>query len=52
MTIKKKIMCSISLGIMGTMLAGFSVDYLDKGFQGIRDFRKLVELAERGEKHE
>ena len=25
MTIKKKIMCSISLGIMGTMLAGFSV---------------------------
>ena len=34
------------------LLAGFSVDYLDKGFQGIRDFRKLVELAERGESHE
>ena len=25
-----------------------SVDYLEKGFRGIRDFRKLVELAERG----
>ena len=34
------------------LLAGFSVDYLDKGFQGIRDFRKLIEWAERGEKHE
>ena len=34
------------------LLAGFSVDYQDKGFRGIRDFRKLVELAERGTKHE
>ena len=34
------------------LLAGFSVDYLDKGFLGIRDFSKLVELAERGERHE
>ena len=34
------------------LLAGFSVDYLDKGFQGIRDFRKLIEWTERGEKHE
>lgn len=34
------------------LLAGFSVDYLEKGFRGIRDFRKLVELAERGAKHE
>ena len=34
------------------LLAGFSVDYEDKGFQGIRDFRKLVELAERGAKHD
>ena len=32
----------------GNLLAGFSVEYLDKGFQGIRDFRKLVEWAERG----
>ena len=29
------------------LLAGFSVDYLEKGFRGISDFRKLVELAER-----
>ena len=34
------------------LLAGFSVDYLDGGFRGIRDFQKLVELAERGVKHE
>lgn len=34
------------------LLAGFSVDYLEKGFRGISDFRKLVELAERGIKHE
>ena len=33
-------------------LAGFSVDYLEKGFSGIRDYKKLVELAERGVKHE
>ena len=34
------------------LLAGFSVDYLEKGFRGISDFRKLIELAERGKKHE
>lgn len=34
------------------LLAGFSVEYLDKGFKGISDFRKLVELAERGVKGE
>jgi hypothetical protein len=34
------------------LLAGFSVEYLEKGFQGIRDFRKLVELAERGIKND
>ncbi|MEF2837459.1 MAG: DUF6765 family protein [Oscillospiraceae bacterium] len=34
------------------LLAGFSVDYLEEGFKGIRDFRKLVELAERGRKHD
>ena len=34
------------------LLAGFSVDYLDKGFRGMGDFRKLVELAERGAKHD
>ena len=34
------------------LLAGFSVEYLEKGFRGIRDFRKLVELAERGVEHD
>ena len=34
------------------LLTGFSVDYWDKGFRGIADFKKLVELAERGKKHE
>ena len=36
----------------GNLLAGFSVEYLDKGFRGIKDFRKLVEWAERGGKHD
>ena len=34
------------------LLAGFSVEYMDKGFRGIRDFKKLVELSERGREHE
>ena len=34
------------------LLAGFSVDYLEEGFKGIHDFKKLVELAERGIKHD
>lgn len=29
----------------GSLAAGFSVDYAEKGFQGIRDFMKLVEDA-------
>ena len=31
----------------GSLLAGFSVDFAEKGFGGIRDFRRLVEQAER-----
>ncbi|MGN0708099.1 MAG: DUF6765 family protein [Faecalibacterium sp.] len=27
----------------GSLLAGFSVDYLTRGFRGIKDFRKLIE---------
>lgn len=27
----------------GSLLAGFSIDYAEKGFRGIRDYRKLVE---------
>ena len=29
----------------GNLLAGFSVDFAEKGFQGIRDFVKLIEYA-------
>jgi len=32
----------------GNLLAGYSVDYDQKGFRGIRDFRKLVEQNVRG----
>ena len=32
----------------GNLQAGFSVDYKEKGFQGIRDFFKLVEQARKG----
>ena len=28
----------------GNLLAGFSVDYAEKGFRGIRDYRKLLEI--------
>ena len=31
----------------GNLLAGYSVDYNEKGFRGIRDFMKLVEIARR-----
>ena len=34
------------------LLAGFSVDYLEKGFRGIGDFKKLVEFMERGKNDE
>ena len=28
----------------GSLLAGFSVDFGEKGFRGIRDYRKLLEF--------
>ena len=31
----------------GSLLAGFSVDFREKGFRGIRDFRKLTEVRNR-----
>ena len=34
----------------GNMLAGFSVDFTEKGFRGIRDYRKLVEQIKEAEK--
>ena len=27
----------------GSLLAGFSIDYAEKGFRGIRDYWKLIE---------
>lgn len=27
----------------GSLLAGFSTDYDEKGFRGIRDYRKLID---------
>ena len=33
----------------GSLLAGFSVDYEQKGFRGLTAFRKLVEQAREGE---
>ncbi len=35
----------------GSLLAGFSVDFAEKGFKGIRDFQRLVKHAERGQDH-
>ena len=33
----------------GNLLAGVSIDYDQKGFKGMRDFRKLVEAQKRKE---
>ena len=32
----------------GSLLAGYSIDYDEKGFGGIRDFKMLIEAARRG----
>ena len=29
----------------GNLLAGYSVDYMQEGFRGLRDFQKLVEIS-------
>ena len=29
----------------GNLLAGYSVDYRQEGFRGLRDFQKLVEIS-------
>lgn len=34
----------------GNMMAGFSIDFLENGFKGIKDFMKLVEEVNRREK--
>ncbi len=45
---KQKSMVTNKIFRSGNLLAGLSVEYLNGGFKGIRDFRKLVELKERG----
>ena len=34
----------------GNLLAGWSVDFREKGFRGIKDFRKLIEEAKKEDK--
>ena len=34
----------------GNLTAGFSVDFSEKGFQGIKDFMELLEYAVKEEK--
>lgn len=36
----------------GNLLAGFSVDYAEKGFQGIRDYIKLIEALAEEQRHD
>lgn len=36
----------------GNMLAGISIDFREKGFRGIRDYRKLVEVKSKEACHE
>ena len=36
----------------GNLLAGFSVDYAEKGFQGIRDYVKLIEAVREELRHD
>ena len=36
----------------GNLLAGFSVDYAEKGFRGIRDFIKLIEAVAEEKNHD
>ena len=39
---RQKSMVTNAIFESGNMLAGFSVDYLKKGFRGIKDFEKIV----------
>jgi hypothetical protein len=48
----QKSMVTNRIFMTGNLLAGISVDYLENGFQGIKDFRHLVKEIERSAKHE
>ncbi|MBP0961266.1 MAG: hypothetical protein J5864_03910 [Oscillospiraceae bacterium] len=43
----QKSMVTNQIFLSGSMLAGFSVDFADKGFRGIKDFKRLVMQSER-----
>ena len=40
---KQKSMVTNRIYKSGSLLAGYSVDFWEKGFRGIKDFRKLVD---------
>lgn len=48
----QKSMVTNRIFISGNLLAGYSVDYHKKGFQGIRDYHKLVKEQNRSRSHD
>ena len=42
----QKSMVTNKIFTSGNLLAGFSVDFLEKGFRGIRDYRALLNHTE------
>ena len=46
----QKSMVTNKIFTSGNLLAGFSVDFLEKGFRGIRDYRALVKQAAEAER--
>ena len=51
--LRQKSMVTNKIYKSGNMLAGFSADFAEKGFVGIKDFKKLVDVATSGgEKHD
>ena len=47
----QKSMVTNQIYLSGSLLAGFSVDYADKGFRGISDFKRLVRHMEKEKNH-
>ena len=44
---RQKSMVTNAIFKSGNLLAGFSVNYMEKGFKGIKDFKALVEVLEK-----
>ena len=49
---RQKSMVTSRIFKSGNKLAGISIDYGRKGFRGMRDFRRLVEEAQRQEQQQ